>query len=131
MTRIQEEKRVDELPMLMEQYPDCAILVEKVKNSPFPFLSGAYGTREMYAVSLGCKSHELEAEVAKRLEQRHKPKVVHSAPCKDVIIKGGDIDLTLFPPFCHHQRDGQASLNDANVITRDWVWVCMTAVFTG
>lgn len=34
ITRIKDEKRVDELPMLMEQNPETAILVEKVKDCP-------------------------------------------------------------------------------------------------
>ncbi len=119
LTRIKEEKRVDELPMLMEQYPDRAVLVEKVKDSPFPFLAGAYGVRKMFAMSLGCKEHELGAEIVRRLDHRFPPKVTTSSVCKDVIIKGDDVDLTAFPLFCHHDRDGQAFLNDCNIVTRD------------
>jgi 2,5-furandicarboxylate decarboxylase 1 len=52
LTRIKEETRVDELPMLMERNPDVAVYVEKVKDSPFPFLANAYGARPMYALAL-------------------------------------------------------------------------------
>jgi 2,5-furandicarboxylate decarboxylase 1 len=41
LTRISDEKRVDELPALMESNPDTAVYVEKVKDSVFPFLANA------------------------------------------------------------------------------------------
>ena len=48
-----------------------------------------------------------------------KPQLVDKAPCKDVILKGDDIDLTIFPLFLHHPRDGHAYLNDTNVVSSD------------
>jgi 2,5-furandicarboxylate decarboxylase 1 len=33
LTRYLDEKRVDEVPMLMEQHPDIAVFVERVKDS--------------------------------------------------------------------------------------------------
>jgi 2,5-furandicarboxylate decarboxylase 1 len=48
LRRYADEKRVDELPRLMEDNPDQAILVEKVKDSPFPFFANGYGSRAMY-----------------------------------------------------------------------------------
>ena len=52
LTRITDEKRVDELPRLMEDNPDTAILVEHVKDCRFPFFANGYGVRPMYALSL-------------------------------------------------------------------------------
>ena len=43
LTRIEEEKRTDELPEVMEQNPDTAVFVERVKDCAFPFLANAYG----------------------------------------------------------------------------------------
>ena len=119
LTRIKEEKRVDELPALMEANPDTAILVEHVKDCKFPFLANAYGVRPMYALSLDCDETKVGLEIARRSELRFKPEMVDTAPCKDVIIKGDDIDLTMFPLFHHHPKDGQAYLNDTNVVSRD------------
>jgi UbiD family decarboxylase len=119
LTRISEEKRVDELPALMELYPDTAIYVEKVKDCTFPFLANAYGARSMYVLALGCDINDVGIEIARRSALRHKPKLVNKAPCKDVIIKGDDIDLTSFPLFLYHPKDGHAYLNDTNVVSRD------------
>ena len=119
LTRYKDEKRVDELPKLMEDNPDTAIFVEKVKDCQFPFLANAYGVRPMYALALGCDYEKVGVEIAERSALRQKPQLVNTAPCKDVILKGKDVDLTIFPLFHHHPHDGQAYLNDTNVVSRD------------
>jgi UbiD family decarboxylase len=119
LTRIKEEKRVDELPALMEANPDTAVFVEKVKDCAFPFFANGYGVRPMYALALDCDFKKVGLEIARRSALRQKPQLVSTAPCKDVILKGNDIDLTIFPLFHHHPGDGQAYLNDTNVVSRD------------
>src|SRR6516225_2280689 len=39
LVRIKDEKRVDQLPMLMEKYPTKAVLVEKITGCEFSFLA--------------------------------------------------------------------------------------------
>ncbi|MBB6146773.1 4-hydroxy-3-polyprenylbenzoate decarboxylase [Silvibacterium bohemicum] len=119
LKRIKEEKRVDELPRIMEDNPDVAVLVEKVKDSQFPFFANGYGVRPMYALALECDYKDVGIEIAKRSALREKPQLVDKAPVKDVILKGDDIDLTIFPLFHHHPGDGHAYLNDTNVVTRN------------
>ena len=65
LVRITDEKRVDELPALMESYSDKAVLVEKVKDCDFQFLAGAYCTREQYAHALACNPRDLGKAIAK------------------------------------------------------------------
>ncbi len=43
LPRHSDEKRVDELPELIEQNPDTAVYAEKVTDCAFPFLANAYG----------------------------------------------------------------------------------------
>jgi 2,5-furandicarboxylate decarboxylase 1 len=50
---------------------------------------------------------------------RVKPKVVATASCKQVVLKGADVDLTRLPMFLHHDRDGRAYTNDNLVVTKD------------
>ena len=119
LTRFKDEKRVDELPRLMEDNPDTAVFVEKVKDCSFPFLANAYGARSMWALALGCDFEKVGIEMAERSGLRQKPELVNTAPCKDVILKGNDVDLPIFPLFQHHQEDGQAFINDTNVVSRD------------
>ena len=116
--RVTDEKRVDELPQLMEDHPDQAILVEKVADCAFPFLANAMGSRAMCALALGCDPREVNQEVGRRSIGAVPPQVVDTAPCKDVVVKGDDVDLTIFPLFLHHTHDGQAYLNDGRIITK-------------
>lgn len=119
LVRIKEEKRVDELPKIMEENPLKAVLVEKVKDSDFQFLTNAYSNQDMYAWALGCKKSETGKKIADLGAKRIKPKIVTQAPCKDVILKGDQVDLTILPLFLHHERDGHAYTNDNLVISKD------------
>jgi len=119
LLRIPEEKRVDELPMLMEKHYDKAIFVERIHGSEFSFLANAYSNHAQYAWALGCSPAEIGERTAELAKGRIKPKVVASAPCKDVVLKGADVDLTRLPMFLHHDRDGHAYTNDNLVVTKD------------
>jgi UbiD family decarboxylase len=119
LARYSEEMRADELPTIMEENPDKAVYVEKVKDCAFPFLANAYGVRPMYALALDCDIKKVGITIAERSSQRQKPEFVKTAPCKDVILNGDDIDLTIFPLFHHHPKDGHAYFNDTNVVSRD------------
>jgi len=119
LRRYTQEKRVDELPKLMEDNPDQAVLVERVKDCAFPFFANGYGSREMYALSLDCDPKNVGREIARRAGIHYKAELVDAAPCKDVILRGEDVDLTILPLFNHHPRDGQAYLNDTRIITRN------------
>ncbi len=119
LVRIKDEKRVDQLPPLMEQYPTKAVLVEKVKDSEFSFLANAYATHEQYAWALGCKRNEIGRLVSELAKGRIKPEVAPTAPCKEVVLKDADVDLTRLPLFLHHDRDGHAYTNDNLVVTQD------------
>jgi 2,5-furandicarboxylate decarboxylase 1 len=119
LVRIKDAKRVDQLPPLMEQYPTKAVLVEKVKDSEFSFLANAYATHEQYAWALGCKRNEIGKLVSELAKGRIKPEVAPTAPCKEVVLKDADVDLTRLPLFLHHDRDGHAYTNDNLVVTQD------------
>jgi 2,5-furandicarboxylate decarboxylase 1 len=119
LVRIKDEKRVDQLPMLMEQYPTKAILVEKIAGCEFSFLANAYATHEQFAWALGCKRNEIGARIAELAKGRMKPEVVATAACKQVILKGAVVDLSRLPLFLHHDRDGHSYTNDNLVVTKD------------
>ena len=45
--------------------------------------------------------------------------MVDTAACKEIILKGDDVDLTIFPLFLHHPYDGNAYIQDTNIISRN------------
>ena len=118
LRRVAGPVRIDEIPSLMEGCKDKALLVEKIKDYDFPFLAGAYSTREQYAAALDCDKREIPAKLVDIISRRIKPVTVDTAPCKEVILQGDDVDLTTFPLFLHHEYDGNAYIQDSNVVSR-------------
>ena len=119
LVRIPGEKRVDELPTLMEQHYDEAIFVERIQDCEFSFLANAYSNHAQYAWALGCSRSEIGDLTAELAKGRIKPKIVATAPCKEVILKGADVDLSRLPLFLHHDRDGHSYTNDNLVVSKD------------
>lgn len=119
LVRIKEEKRVDELPALMEKYPLKAVLVEKIKDCEFQFLANAYSNQDQYAWAMNCKKTETGFKIAEAASKRIKPNVVKTAPCKEVILTGDAVDLTKLPLFLHHDRDGHSYTDDNLLISKN------------
>ncbi|MHC5544698.1 UbiD family decarboxylase domain-containing protein, partial [Singulisphaera rosea] len=118
LVRIKEEKRVDELPKVMEDYPLSAVLVERVKDCEFQFLANAYSNQDQTAWALGCPKSESGRRMSDAAKGRIKPEIVATGPCKEVILKGDDVDLTRLPLFLHHDRDGHAFTNDNLLVSK-------------
>ncbi|MEI6620909.1 MAG: UbiD family decarboxylase [Actinomycetes bacterium] len=119
LVRIKDQVSVDQLPSIMEANPDTAVLVENVKDCGFQFLANAYSNRTQYAQALGCDAQHLGQRIAELGSVQHPPQEVKSAPCKDVIVTGDDVDLTALPLFLHHEHDGHAYIQDTSVVSRD------------
>ena len=118
LVRITDEKRVDELPAVMEANPLTAVLVEKVTDCEFQFLANAYSNQDQTAWALGCDKSETGRRMVELGKGRIKPEIVDTAPCKEVILTGDDVDLTRLPLFLHHDRDGHAYTNDNMVVSK-------------
>ena len=103
----------------MEDHPKTAVLVEKVTGCEFSFLANCYSNQDQYAWALGCKKAETGMKMVEASRGRIAPVVVDTAPCKEVILTGDDVDMTIFPMFLHHERDGQSYSDDNLVISKD------------
>jgi 2,5-furandicarboxylate decarboxylase 1 len=119
LVRIAEQRRVDELPQIMEDHPTTAVLVESIKDCGFQFLANAYSNHDQYAWAMGCPKPQVGLQMVERASHRIAPVMVHTAPCKEVILIGDDVDMTLLPMFLHHERDGQSYSDDNLVVSKD------------
>lgn len=119
LTRIKEVKRVDEIPGVLAANTTKAVLIEKIQDSEFSFLANAYSNHDMYAWALECDKTQTPLKMVELSKGRVKWEMVDTAPCKDVILKGDDVDLTKLPMFLHHERDGHAYTNDNMVISKN------------
>src|SRR5664279_3180691 len=102
LVRVSGETNVNDLPRVMEDHPTTAVLVENIKDCEFQFLANAYSNQDMYAWALECDKTQTGLKIVDRAKGRIKPEIIDTAPCKEVILKGDDVDLTKFPLFLHH-----------------------------
>jgi 2,5-furandicarboxylate decarboxylase 1 len=118
LMRITDQKRVDEIPKILEANPTKAVLIEKIKDSEFSVLANAYSNQDMYAWAMECDKTQTGLKMVEKAQHRVKWELVNTAPCKDVILKGDEVDLTRLPLFLHHDRDGHAYTNDNLFISK-------------
>jgi UbiD family decarboxylase len=86
-----------------------ALLFENIRGYPgWRVAGGIYGTKKLMALAL--ETEPDEEKILQRYldckDKRVKPKLVSTGPVKEIILKGGDIDLTKmpFPTYC--EKDG-------------------------
>src|SRR5271165_5288735 len=91
LIRVKEEKRVDELPRVMEDHPTTAVLVDKITGCEFSFLANAYSNQDQYAWAMGCKKAETGMKMVEASLGRIAPVLVDTAPCKEVVLTGDDV----------------------------------------
>ncbi|MBI2371550.1 MAG: UbiD family decarboxylase, partial [Deltaproteobacteria bacterium] len=87
---------------------DKAVLFEAIAGHPgWRALGQAPANFRQLALALGLPEKSLVLDLARVLERPGiKPQAVSSAPCKEVIWTGDQVDLRKIPVHVHSQRDG-------------------------
>jgi 4-hydroxy-3-polyprenylbenzoate decarboxylase len=117
-----------------------ALLFTDVAGARFPLLINAYGSRSRMSLALGVSDLEEHArsieallhtrpqltpsgiaELAETLpELAHvPPRRVTDAPCRDVVLEGEAVDLSILPILTSWPDDGGPFITLPNVITKD------------
>lgn len=96
-----------------------AVLFEKVRGFAYPLVSGVVGTRRRLALALGAPEGELGKRFAEGCEKPLPPVVVDTGPVKEVVVKGEDVDLTIFPIPLLHVKDGGPYISGGVVYSSD------------
>lgn len=95
---------------LNEEKGGPALLFENVKGYRTPVLTSACTTTRRLAITMGAPLDftlvDLMREWVKKGEKKIPPRWVDTAPCKENILKGDDIDLAKFPVPKFYPRDG-------------------------
>lgn len=98
-----------------------ALLFEKVKDYPegFRLLGGPIATFRRLAIAMGLKPDasytEIQDEFMERISHPIKPLILSSGPCKEVIMKGDEVDLFRLPAPMIHDGDGGRFIGTWNV----------------
>lgn len=99
-----------------------AVLFERVKDSPFPLVSGVMDTYSRLGMGLGCQG-DLRTLIKKAMDASLRPiepVVIRDGPCQENVETGKQIDLYKFPVPRWHHLDGGRYIGTLGVmITKD------------
>lgn len=103
-----------------------AIWFKSVDGSKIPMVANLFGTFGQLALSLGLPEdsapriiRDYYAQVMREKEKWIKPVMVETGPCKEVILRGDEVDLTKFPIIKWSEGDGGPYITANGTITKD------------
>jgi 2,5-furandicarboxylate decarboxylase 1 len=102
-------------------------LFEKVKGSAFPVLTNLHASRARLASAMGSPPKEMLKNYFAAMEKPVPPREVNTGPCKDVVLKDGQVNMLALPQIVHHQGDGGAYITAAISFAKhpdDGTWNC-------
>ena len=83
-----------------------ALLFEKVKGYPsWTVAGGIFGTRKLLAAAFETTEEKLLEKTMDLENKKIPPRIVQNGPCKEIILKGNDVDLTQLPIVTHGEKD--------------------------
>jgi 2,5-furandicarboxylate decarboxylase 1 len=96
-----------------------ALLFENVKESKIPVLGGVFATRKRGLLALETTEKEYGEKFHHALDHLIPPRKISSGPCKEVILKSEDADLSRFPIPIFSQNDSGPFITAGLVISKD------------
>jgi UbiD family decarboxylase len=95
------------------------LLFEHVKGSAFPVLTNLHASRSRLAAAINAAPDRMLETYLRAMERPIAPRVVATGPVKEVVRRGGDVDLTALPQIVHHERDAGPYVTAAISFAKD------------
>jgi 4-hydroxy-3-polyprenylbenzoate decarboxylase/2,5-furandicarboxylate decarboxylase 1 len=95
------------------------LLFENVKGHDIAAVGGIFASRRRVLMALEAGSDEVYDRFQDGVANPVPPRLVDTGPCKDVVLKGDDIDLTRLPIPTYAKEDGGAFITHGVVISKD------------
>ena len=92
---------------------------ENVKGTDFKVMTNLHASRPRLGMAMGVGPREMQKKFLAAMENPIPPKEVNTGPCKDVIIKGADVDMRALPQIVHHGDDGGPYITAAISFAKD------------
>jgi 2,5-furandicarboxylate decarboxylase 1 len=96
-----------------------ALRFTNVHGHTMPVVTNLFATRDRFAAALGVGEAELHEQWSHRVRNPLEPEMVSTGPCKDVVLKGPDVDLGLLPTPTWNELDGGPYLSLPVQISKD------------
>jgi len=95
------------------------LLFNNVKGTSFKVLTNLHASRQRLGMAVGASPREIQKKFLEAMEKPIPPREVNTGPCKEIIIKGDQIDMTKLPQVIHHEDDGGAYITAAISFAKD------------
>lgn len=99
------------------------VIFENVKGSSIPVVTNTHAAFHRNAIAIGLDRgagpREFAIEYARREAQPILPVMVPAGPCKEVVLKGEEIDLTALPTLKYHEKDAGRYITHAFSVMKD------------
>jgi len=89
------------------------LLFESVRGTRFPVLTNLHASRARLALAVDAAPDAMLPRYLAAMERPVAPRVVPTGPVKEVVLRGGDVDLRALPQIVHHEGDGGVFLTAA------------------
>ena len=96
-----------------------ALLFERVRGCSMPVVVDLLATFNRIATAIETQETDLFKEVVDRTKEGVEPKIVKTGPCKDIILKGKDVDLTTLPWITWNKTEKSPYITAGLVIVKD------------
>ncbi|HSE87736.1 MAG TPA: UbiD family decarboxylase [Candidatus Binatia bacterium] len=96
-----------------------ALLFDNVKDFAMPVLGGVFATRKRAFLALETSNEDYVNKFHKALDHLVAPKRVADAPCKEIVIRGKDVDLSQLPVPIFSEKDPAPFITLGLCISRD------------
>ena len=103
------------------------LLFENVKGTSFPVLTNLHASRSRLAAAINAAPDQMLPTYLRAMERPVAPRVVATGPVKEVVRRGGDVDLGALPQIVHHERDAGPYVTAAISFAKDpasGTWNC-------
>jgi 2,5-furandicarboxylate decarboxylase 1 len=95
------------------------LLFENVKGTAFPVLTNLHASRSRLAAAIHAAPDQMLPTYLRAMERPVAPRAVATGPVKELVRRGGDLDLGALPQIVHHEGDAGPYVTAAISFARD------------
>lgn len=96
-----------------------ALLFQSIKGSTIPVVGQLLASNRRVALALGLSQENVFEETVRRATRPSPTRLVPSGPCQEVILEGGEVDVTKLPLCTNNPKDGGPYITAGHVIIKD------------
>jgi UbiD family decarboxylase len=111
-----EVSSVFEAAKILRKHPKDTILLENIKNSSIPIISGICNTRDKIALALNTDIIGITPKIIQGMET---PKSINNVEKVSKDYKSFSADLSKIPILTHYKRDGGPYITAGVIVARD------------